>query len=110
MLVSEGPQREELRLADNMAGAEFLPQVSVLPQVDLVITHAGNNTVTVPAGRLGHRAGGRRDRASGGCRLGNHAQVAGRATAQVADHRVHQPLVVAHLPVGHRVDHPALSL
>jgi UDP:flavonoid glycosyltransferase YjiC (YdhE family) len=46
VLVSEGPQREELRLAGNMAGAEFLPQVSVLPQVDLVITHAGNNTVT----------------------------------------------------------------
>jgi MGT family glycosyltransferase len=46
VLVSMGPQHELLRLAGNMAGAEFLPQVSVLPQVDLVITHAGNNTVT----------------------------------------------------------------
>jgi MGT family glycosyltransferase len=46
VLVSEGPQRDQLKLAGNMAGAEFLPQVSVLPQVDLVITHAGNNTVT----------------------------------------------------------------
>jgi UDP:flavonoid glycosyltransferase YjiC (YdhE family) len=46
VLVSTGPQHELLRLADNMAGAEFLPQVSVLPQMDLVITHAGNNTVT----------------------------------------------------------------
>lgn len=45
-VVSKGPQHEEYELADNMAGAEFLPQVSVLPQVDLVITHAGNNTTT----------------------------------------------------------------
>jgi MGT family glycosyltransferase len=46
VVVSMGPQHEQLQLADNMAGAEFLPQTSILPQVDLVITHGGNNTVT----------------------------------------------------------------
>jgi MGT family glycosyltransferase len=46
VIVSMGPQHEELTLADNMAGAEFLPQTSILPQVDAVITHGGNNTVT----------------------------------------------------------------
>ena len=45
-IVSMGPQHTEYELADNMAGEEFLPQVSVLPQVDLVITHGGNNTTT----------------------------------------------------------------
>ena len=46
VIVSMGPQHEELELAENMVGAEFLPQPSILPQVDLVITHGGNNTVT----------------------------------------------------------------
>jgi MGT family glycosyltransferase len=46
VVVSMGPQHEELTLAANMAGAEFLPQTSLLPQVDLVITHGGNNTIT----------------------------------------------------------------
>ena len=46
VIVSKGPQHEELELADNMVGEEFLPQTSILPQVDAVITHGGNNTVT----------------------------------------------------------------
>jgi MGT family glycosyltransferase len=46
VIVSMGPQHEELRLRANMIGAEFLPQTSILPLVDLVITHGGNNTVT----------------------------------------------------------------
>jgi MGT family glycosyltransferase len=46
IVVSKGPQHELLRLAGNMVGAEFLPQVSILPHVDAVITHGGNNTVT----------------------------------------------------------------
>jgi MGT family glycosyltransferase len=46
VIVSLGPQHELLRLADNMTGAEFLPQPAILPQVDLVVTHGGNNTVT----------------------------------------------------------------
>jgi MGT family glycosyltransferase len=45
-IVSKGPQADEYELAPNMVGAEFLPQTSILPQVDLVITHGGNNTVT----------------------------------------------------------------
>jgi MGT family glycosyltransferase len=45
-IVSMGPQHAEYELAENMAGEEFLPQTSVLPQVDLAITHGGNNTVT----------------------------------------------------------------
>jgi MGT family glycosyltransferase len=45
-VVSKGPQHEQYELAGNMVGEEFLPQVSVLPHVDLVITHAGNNTTT----------------------------------------------------------------
>jgi MGT family glycosyltransferase len=45
-LVSMGPLHEEIELAPNMAGAEFLPQTSILPLCQLVITHGGNNTVT----------------------------------------------------------------
>jgi MGT family glycosyltransferase len=46
VIVSLGPQHDQLTLADNMTGAEFLPQTSILPLVDAVITHGGNNTVT----------------------------------------------------------------
>ncbi|GAA3115268.1 glycosyltransferase [Planomonospora alba] len=45
-IVSKGPLHEEIKLAANMWGAEFLPQTKILPLVDLVITHGGNNTVT----------------------------------------------------------------
>jgi MGT family glycosyltransferase len=45
-IVSKGPLHAEIELAPNMAGAEFLPQTSVLPLCQLVITHGGNNTVT----------------------------------------------------------------
>jgi MGT family glycosyltransferase len=46
VIVSLGPQHELLTLPDHMAGAEFLPQTSILPHVDAVVTHGGNNTVT----------------------------------------------------------------
>jgi MGT family glycosyltransferase len=45
-IVSKGPRADELELADNMWGAARLPQTSIIPEVDLVITHGGNNTVT----------------------------------------------------------------
>ena len=45
-VVSKGPLHAELELAPNMHGAEFLPQTSVIPRADLVITHGGNNTTT----------------------------------------------------------------
>jgi UDP:flavonoid glycosyltransferase YjiC (YdhE family) len=45
-IVSKGPQHQAYELADNMTGGEFLPQTSILPHVDLVITHGGNNTTT----------------------------------------------------------------
>ena len=45
-IVSKGPQADLYELADNMVGAEFLPQTTIIPQVDAVITHGGNNTTT----------------------------------------------------------------
>lgn len=45
-IVSKGPQHAEYELAPNMWGAEFVPQTRIIPQVDAVITHAGNNTTT----------------------------------------------------------------
>jgi UDP:flavonoid glycosyltransferase YjiC (YdhE family) len=46
VIVSKGPLADQIRLHDNMTGEGFLPQPAILPQVDLVITHGGNNTVT----------------------------------------------------------------
>ena len=46
VIVSMGPRADELRLAENMTGAATLPQTTLMPQVDLVITHGGNNTTT----------------------------------------------------------------
>src|SRR4051794_18864470 len=46
IVVSKGPQHSEIELAGNMVGEEFLPQTEVLPKVDLVISHGGNNPVT----------------------------------------------------------------
>jgi MGT family glycosyltransferase len=45
-IVSKGPQHADYELAPNMWGAEFLPQTKLIPDVDLVITHGGNNTTT----------------------------------------------------------------
>jgi MGT family glycosyltransferase len=45
-IVSMGPRADELTLADNMVGAQTLPQTTVIPRADLVITHGGNNTTT----------------------------------------------------------------
>ena len=45
-VVSKGPQADQIALPDNMIGAQMLPQTKVIPQVDLVISHGGNNTTT----------------------------------------------------------------
>ena len=46
VIVSKGPLADQITLYDNQTGEGFLPQPAILPQVDLVITHGGNNTVT----------------------------------------------------------------
>ncbi len=45
-VVSKGPRAAELDLPDNMWGEARLPQTSIVPACDLVITHGGNNTTT----------------------------------------------------------------
>ena len=45
-IVSKGSFLELNEWPENMFAEEFLPQIAVLPLVDLVITHGGNNTVT----------------------------------------------------------------
>jgi MGT family glycosyltransferase len=45
-VVSKGPRADEIELPDNMWGEGRLPQTSIVPQCDLVITHGGNNTTT----------------------------------------------------------------
>ena len=46
VIVSKGPQAELFDLPAGMWGAAFVPQTRILPHVDVVITHGGNNTVT----------------------------------------------------------------
>ena len=46
VIVSKGPLADQITLHDNQTGEGFLPQPAILPMVDLVITHGGNNTVT----------------------------------------------------------------
>ena len=44
-IVSMGPLKDQMTLGPNMYGDQFLPQPSILPQCDLLITHGGNNTM-----------------------------------------------------------------
>lgn len=50
-LVSKGPRHAEYCLARNMWGEPFLPQLQLLPHVDLVVSHGGNNTLTESVAR-----------------------------------------------------------
>ncbi|XP_054152574.1 uncharacterized protein LOC128951350, partial [Oppia nitens] len=45
-IISMGPQYESIKLYDNMWGQSSVPQIQVLPLVDLAIIHGGNNTTT----------------------------------------------------------------
>jgi MGT family glycosyltransferase len=46
VIMSLGPQAGRLALPSNIVGDEYLPQPSILPLVDMVVTHGGNNTTT----------------------------------------------------------------
>ena len=45
VIVSMGPLKDQMKLGPRMYGDEFLPQPSILPQCDLLMTHGGNNTI-----------------------------------------------------------------
>ncbi|CAG2169519.1 unnamed protein product [Oppiella nova] len=45
-IVSKGVFHDKFSLADNMWGERSVPQIKVLPMVDLIVTHGGNNTLT----------------------------------------------------------------
>ncbi|CAG2101135.1 unnamed protein product [Medioppia subpectinata] len=44
-IVSKGPKHDTYELPDNMFGQKYLPQQQIVPLVDMIITHGGNNTV-----------------------------------------------------------------
>lgn len=44
-IVSKGVRADEYSLPENCWGQAFLPQTRILPHVQLVISHGGNNTV-----------------------------------------------------------------
>lgn len=44
-IVSKGQLHEQIHMYPNMWGDKFLDQKAILPQVDLFITHGGNNSV-----------------------------------------------------------------
>ena len=46
VVVSKGPQHDQIELGERMWGEEIVPQPAILPHVDVAITHGGNNTVT----------------------------------------------------------------
>ncbi|NP_001310059.1 uncharacterized UDP-glucosyltransferase YjiC-like [Tetranychus urticae] len=43
-IISKGPFHDKFQLAGNMVGNKYVNQMAILPKVDLVIHHGGNNT------------------------------------------------------------------